>query len=97
MQRTIQIQTIETPETGWRRHCATENTPGGVGNDIVKAALALIGDLIDDSLKLAITPFGNRTASHEQQKLTIGLNGKAANCFTAVTLFVLARRRIVTE
>ena len=64
---------------------------------IVEPALALIGNLFDDVIEAAVPPLGNRTACHEQEERTIGLNREAADRRAAIALFMFSRRGVVAE
>ncbi len=78
-------------------HRAAEDATDWIRDHIVEPALLLIGDLFDDVIEVAVPPLGNRTACHEQDERTIGLNREAANPRAAIALFMFSGRGVVAE
>ena len=76
----VGLQQVEDAVATAAGHCAAEDTPGRVGDHVVKPSFALGRNLVDKILeRLAFPPVGDAASGHKQEKRAVSLNGVAAD------------------
>ncbi|HEY5119338.1 MAG TPA: hypothetical protein VII90_07765 [Anaerolineales bacterium] len=78
-------------------HRSAKDAPGRIGDDVVEASIALVGNFLHDGSQLTAVPNRHRTAGHEQEQRTVGLDRETSDGFAAVTLFRSMARREIPE